>query len=204
MDTAEELASHVETVDEPPVAELVRAHAPGLPVQIIYAEPPAKPRSYTAEVILFSLGALFAGLLYSTRDANEAYRLSAQTTTMEAESAAIMKASNLSTAEQARRLMQFNVLSKRGVPVASVVWQVAQAASPNVSLASITVSPLLAVRVEGEATSEQAMLQGLNRMRDGNAVRDLKLATFRHPDPAKSPTRFVIVGRAITLGDVRK
>ncbi len=153
--------------------------------------------------LLMCLGAVVAGLVMSAHYSKEVHRLDTQTKEMSAETTRIRQEATLTSGAQINSLQRYGILASRGVPIAGLMDEVTRALVPGVGLSSVVISAGRNVRIEGEAISEQAMLQFVSNVQAGKGIRDLRPTGYGRDSLKQKGVRFTLTGKAISMADVR-
>ncbi|MEZ0324823.1 MAG: PilN domain-containing protein [Fimbriimonas sp.] len=153
------------------------------------------PIAITAAVILVGT---FLGIQFVTRTS----LLEAQAADITQQATDVRKEADLAMGEQARRLKQFDLLKREGVPLPTIIDGITRSLSNGVGLVSVSVSQQQVI-IEGEATNEAAMLQTLDNLRSSPVLRDLAVSSFGRDQANDKGIRFQLSGSTVTMGDIR-
>lgn len=206
MINSEDRVKDIVRAEEPVDDGLVRVHAPlaSTSQELAIARPAAYETlpNKLAGSLFVCLGAVIGGLITSAYYAKQVSLLEAQRKAMDAESASIAQSAQIGSAE-ARDLARYSILSKRGVPLIGVMDEVTHSLPAGVGLTAVVINQNGQTRIEGEATSEEAMLQTLQNLKQGHSLENLTIIGFRRDDEEQSGGRFAFGGRCISMSDVR-
>jgi Tfp pilus assembly protein PilN len=158
--------------------------------------------SRLAGAAFLCLGSIIGGLIMSAHYAKQVSMLEAQRKEMDAEVASIARSARLEAA-QANDLMRYSLLSKQGVPVVGLMDEITRSLPSGVGISTVVVNQNGTTRIEGEAASEEAMLEALKQMKEARSLTNLHIIGFRRDAVEHKGGRFAFGAKCISMKDVR-
>jgi Tfp pilus assembly PilM family ATPase len=181
-------------------SELLAALSPRYDLLGKFGAPPTLKEQIHALSIPISVAASFlvVAALFAAHLTNNSAEIERQTIDISKQAADVRREADLAMGEQARMLRRFDLLKREGVPLEAVMDTVARGLPAGVGLSAVTINGSNEVRIEGEATSEAAMLQALENLRNSPVLR-----TFGRDTAVERGLRFELSGTTVSMGDVR-
>jgi Tfp pilus assembly PilM family ATPase/Tfp pilus assembly protein PilN len=148
-------------------------------------------------------GFLLIATLFGAHLNNNAAEIERQTIDISKKASDVRREADLAMGEQARMLRQFDLLKREGVPLEAVMDDLARGLPQGVGLTAVTVRDSNEVRIEGEATSEAAMLQAVENLRASPVLKDVQVSSFGRDTVNEHGLRFELSGSTVSMGDIR-